>query len=492
MAEAALEIKLRDGTVRGRRLGDLRTWRGIPYAAPPVGRLRLRAPQPVQPWTGVRDATEFGLSAPQGGRFKKTSEDCLTLNVVAPTQPGPPRPVMVFIHGGAYISGSSANRLYRGHHLVKRGDIVYVSINYRIGGLGYIDFRGFSTPDNEFDVNCGLRDQVAALQWVRDNIAEFGGDPDNVTIFGESSGGNAVTTLMCTPSAHGLFRRGIAESPPSASTYGPQRAQGWADKFVEILGGGDDPARRLRTASVAELVAATEKLTRHEVESHPGQRATAPVIDGEVLPVDPLEVFAAGKAAPLPLIIGTNAHEGRVFPKTMDILPTTPARITKMFSETDDALRDSIIARYPGYPDAKACAQLAGDVVFWEPAILVAQGHSAAAPTWSYNYQFAPRLLEWLGLGATHATELFAVFGIRNDPFGIILTLFGGRSGLREVTETFQKHWLHFAHHGTPAPGWEAYDAERRATLIIDEVSRMEDDPLKDVRESWIGYKHRR
>lgn len=492
MSEEALEVKLRDGTIRGRRLGNLRTWRGIPYAAPPVGALRLRAPRPVPPWTGVRDATRFGPAAPQDGRFKRTSEDCLTLNIVAPVEPGPPRPVMVFIHGGAYISGSSANRLYRGHHLVRRGDIVYVSINYRIGGLGYLDFRGFATPEIEFDVNCGLRDQVAALQWVRDNIAEFGGDPGNVTIFGESSGGNAVTTLMCTPSARGLFHRGIAESPPSASTYGPERAQGWAQRFVDILGGGDDPARTLHDAPVAELVAATHELTRREVESHPGQRATAPVIDGDILPVDPLEVFATGGAAPIPLIIGTNAHEGRVFPRTLDILPTTPARITKMFDETDPALRDGILARYPGYPNARACTQLAGDVVFWEPSVLVAQGHSAVAPTYSYRYDFAPRLLELLGLGATHATELFAVFGIRNDPFGIVLTLLGGRRGLHAVTDTFQSHWLHFARYGTPGPGWDAYDGERRATLVIDEISGMQDDPQRDVRESWIGYRHRR
>src|SRR5918997_4840517 len=362
MSDTSLDVRIRDGVVRGRRLGDLLTWRGIPYAAPPVGPLRFRAPQPGQPWEGVRDATRLGAPAPQASRFIRGREDCLTLNVVAPARRGNRRPVMVFIHGGAWTSGSSAVPLYRGDHLVRRGDIVYVSINYRLGSLGFLDFRCFSTSSIEFEANLGMRDQIAALEWVRDNIAEFGGDPDNVTIFGESAGGGAVTTLMCIPSARGLFHRAVAQSPAAASVHLPERAKQWAEEFVEILGGGDDPAQALHDAPVAKLVAATQRLTLGGVDTHPGMRATTPVVDGDLLPADPLDVFAAGGAAPVPLIVGTNAHEGRLFPRFLDVLPTNSTRLEKMFAETDPALRDRIVAAYGGITDHDGCIQLGGDL----------------------------------------------------------------------------------------------------------------------------------
>ncbi|UOT05963.1 carboxylesterase/lipase family protein [Rhodococcus opacus] len=487
----ALEVHTDAGAVGGRRIDDdLTAWRGIPYAAPPVGPLRLRAPQPVEPWSGVRRAFHFGSPAPQGGG---TDEDCLTLNVLAPgSASGSPRPVMVFIHGGAYSGGSSSSSLYSGESLVRRGDIVYVSINYRLGSLGYLDFTQFSTPERPFDSNLGLRDQVAALEWVQRNIAEFGGDPDNVTVFGESAGANAVTTLMTTPAAKGLFARAIAESPPVASAYHPERAARWSREFLEIAGVPlADAATWLETADPADFVEAGTTLAHRGADEEPGTRAFAPVVDGFFLPTHPLDCFASGSGHPVPLIIGTNRHEGRVFPRFLNILPTDPTRIDKMFSHVDASVKERAIAAYPGYPGRRAAADLGGDVTFWEPSVLCAQGHTTIAPTYSYRYDFAPRLLRLLGLGATHATEMYAVFGL-TGPWARLLTALGGRRGLRAVTDTVQSHWLHFARHGTPAPGWPRYSPERRETLIIDDTSRVENDPLGERRRAWLGYEHRR
>ena len=492
-AETALDVRTTDGVVRGMPRGGLHAWRGIPYAAPPVGARRFRAPEPVSPWTGVRDAVDFGSSAPQR-RARDTSEDCLTLNVLTPAAPADrPRPVMVFIHGGAYVSGSSSNGLYRGDHLVRRGDIVYVSINYRLGALGYLDFSEFSTPQATFDTNVGLRDQIAALRWVQRNIAAFGGDPDNVTIVGESSGANAVTTLMCVPTAAGLFVRAIAESPPAASVYGTERARGWARELVDILGAdASSAAETLMSASADALVDATHTLTERCTDEQPGTRATAPVFGTDLLPYHPLEAFAAGSAARVPLIVGTNSHEGRFFPLFLDIIPTTRARIEKMFDETEPEVEARAIAAYPGYPGRHACADLGGDVVFWEPSILVAQGHSSHAPTYSYRYDFAPRLLRLAGLHATHGTELLAVFGAANDRIGRAATLVGGRAGLRAVTDTVQEHWLNFIRSGAPGTSWPRYTVPDRRTLVINETSRVEDDPNRDRRKAWTGYRHRR
>lgn len=491
-----LEVVTADGAVQGREQHGLRTWRGMPYAAPPVGELRLRAPHPVTAWTGVRDATEFGAVAPQSGRMvrsDRTGEDCLTVNVVAPAARSiERRPVMVFIHGGAYSGGSPSTSLYRGDSLVRRGDVVYVSISYRVGALGYLDFGGHSTPERQFDSNLGLRDQVAALTWVQRNIAAFGGDPDNVTLFGESAGANAVTTLMCVPSAAGLFHRAIAQSPPAASAYGQDRARAWADEFLGLLDGGGDPVRALTEATPDELVRAGDLLTARGADESPGTRAFAPVVDGDVLPRHPLDAFGAGLAHQIPLIIGTNAREGTMFPRFLDIIPTDTGRIEKMFAETDPKLKDRILAAYPGYPDRRDTAQLGGDVTFWEPSILVAQAHAATAPTYMYRYDFAPNLLRWSGFGATHATELLAVFGLADRPLGKAAAALGGREGLRAATNILQSHWLHFVHHGHPRHTWPAYTTDSRETLIVDTVARVVSDPDADKRRAWIGYRHRR
>ncbi|GAA4488906.1 carboxylesterase/lipase family protein [Rhodococcus olei] len=491
-----LVVVTADGAVQGREQHGLRSWRGIPYAEPPVGDLRLRAPQPVTPWSGVHDATEFGCAAPQSGRMARsirTGEDCLTVNVLAPAARSEDRrPVMVFIHGGAYSTGAPSTPLYHGDALVRRGDVVYVSVGYRLGALGYLDFGDHATAQRPFDSNLGLRDQVAALSWVRRNIAAFGGDPDNVTLFGESAGANAVTTLMCVPSAAGLFQRAIAQSPPAASAYGRDRARAWAGEFLELLDRDSDPVRALTEAHPDELVRAGDSLAARGADEAPGTRAFAPVVDGDLLPRHPLDAFAAGLAHPVPLIIGTNAREGTMFPRFLDIIPTDPERIENMFAETDPALVTRILEAYPGYPDRHAAVQLGGDVTFWEPSILVAQAHTTAAPTYMYRYDFAPNLLRWTGFGATHATELLAVFGAGDRPLGKAAAALGGRDGLRAATNILQSHWLHFARHGHPRETWPVYGIDRRETLIVDTVARVEDDPDGDKRRAWIGYRHRR
>lgn len=490
MTDLDVDVTFADGTVRGRRHADLLSWRGIPYAAPPVGSLRLRAPRPVTPWAGVRDALEFGPPAPQQRR--PGSEDCLTLNVLRPAEPSDtPRPVMVYIHGGAHTAGTSAAPLYSGASLVRRGDIVFVSLNYRLGALGYLDFREFSTPGRPFDVNLGLRDQVAALEWVQRNIASFGGNPSNVTLFGESAGADAVVTLMCTPAARGLFARAIAQSPPPATSNGPELARLWAREFLDVAGvERADAAHYLTTAAPAALVRTAVTLSERGADEIPGVRPFAPVADGELLPTHPLDAFEEGTEHRVPLIIGTNAEEGRIFPRMLDILPTNRTRIETMFEGTDPAIVARVLAAYPGYPRRRAAADLGGDVVFWEPSLRCAHAHTRHTETYMYRYDFAPRLLRLAGLGATHATELFAVFGRRG--VGVrTLTALGGRRGLRAVTDTMQRHWLEFARSGGPLDGWPRYSSERRDTLIIDEICRVESDPLGHRREAWRGYRHR-
>jgi para-nitrobenzyl esterase len=512
-----LEVRVATGMVRGVAERGVRAWRGIPYAAPPVGPLRFRAPQPAASWTGVRDARLFGPVATQlhRGQFNGArpripqGEDCLNLNILAPDTRGSAvpggadklRPVMVFVHGGAYSVGSSREVPRQGEVLVRAGGVVYVSFNYRLGALGYLDFTRYSTPERPFESNLGLRDQVAALWWVHENIRAFGGDPEAVTLFGESAGGNAVTTLMTVPAAKGLFQRAIAQSAPANAVYPPQLTAEWAADYVGILsdlagaeteagaaGEFDDPVRLLTTATPDVLALATAVLTRHAPDHVPGTIPLCPVIDGDFLPERPLDAFRDGRAHPVPLIIGTNAREGSLFSGRIDILASTPQRAKAIFRKTEKKARKAITAQYPGFPERPAALDLGGDYSFWYPSIKVGERHSRYAPVWFYRFDAAPRLVRRMGLDATHGLEMYPLFGRLDGVLGRGMTVLGGRRMFKSVGARMQLWWLNFAATGVPDAAWPRYEEGRRATLIIDDTDRIELDPRGDRRRAWTEF----
>ncbi|MCY7289755.1 MAG: carboxylesterase/lipase family protein, partial [Cryobacterium sp.] len=476
-----LSVQIETGLLSGIRVRGVRAWRGIPYAAAPVGDLRFRAPQPVAPWSGVRDAGTFGLVATQShrGQFigaKPTipqGEDCLNLNVIAPDEPVDPRnlrPVMVFIHGGAYSVGSSREVPRQGEGLVRRGGIVYVSINYRLGALGYLDFSRYSTAERSFESNLGLRDQVAALAWVRRNIRAFGGDPDAVTLFGETAGANAVTTLMTVPAAAGLFQRAIAQSAPPNAVYAPEVSAEWAADFVRLLarrtGQADPTVTLLLQAAPARLAEATSDLTRLAPDRYPGTIPLSPVIDGDFLPERPLDAFRDGRAHRIPLIIGTNSREGSLFSGRIDILATTPRRIRAVFANTKKKARSRLNAQYPGIPALRPALDFGGDFSFWYPSVRVGERHSRYAPVRFYRFDAAPRLLRLMGLDATHGLELFPLFDRLDGWTGRGMTVLGGRRDFQRIGARMQRWWLSFATTGVPDAAWPLYDEAERLTLV--------------------------
>lgn len=504
------------GAVRGLRRDGIRLWRGIPYAASTAGDGRFRAPRPAPGWDGVRDALAFGPIAPQlrRGQFigahprLERSEDCLSLNVIAPDEPdatGPGRPVMVFLHGGAYSVGSSGEYPRQGERLVRRHGVVYVSCNYRLGALGWLDLRRYASAEHPIESNLGLRDQVAALEWVRHNIRAFGGDPDRVTLFGESAGANSVTTLLTVPAAEGLFARAIAQSSPANAVYSAEIAQGWAGEYVRILSrivdvddldseAPQDAAVMLRTADPVLLARATTELAVRTPDENPGTISLAPVIDGEFLPERPLDAFKAGRAHRVPLVIGTNDREGSLFEGRIDILPTTKPRIRAIFANTRKKSRKAIKRQYPGLPERRPAADFAGDFTFWYPSVKLAERHARFAPTYMYRFDAAPRTARLLGLDATHGLELFALFEKSDTLVGAGLTLLGGGRMFRAVGRRMQVHWVAFADHGEPRGGgagcldWPRYDEEHRLTLVFDGPDRIEADPRGERRIAWQRF----
>lgn len=497
MHEHVVRVTTASGTVEGFTRDGVHRWRSIPYAQPPTGPLRYRAPRPVAPWRGVRHCHGFGNCAPQQrmytalgvGRYQSMGEDCLTLNVTTPKRrPEGPMPVMVFIHGGGYILGSSATPIYDGAALARNG-CVYVSVNYRLGALGCLDLSSLSTRDVPIEDNLFLRDLVLALRWVRDNIEVFGGDPDNVTIFGESAGAEAVATLLAVPAAKGLFAHAISESPASGMVGTKDVRAQYAEQFAALLGAdGRDAAGVLMTAKPAVLVDALDKLIKNAQTGAMSAFAAGPTSGTEYLPRDPVEAMRTGKAHPVPLIIGNNAHEGRLFTRWLKLLPTNEAMIEGMLGGLEPEQRERITSAYPGYPDEAACIRLGGDFAFGTAAWRIAEAHCRHAPTYRYRYDYAPRTFHWSGFGATHATELFAVFDVYRTRFGALLTAAADGRSARRVSDDVQTRWREFSRTGVPGEDWPAYTESDRAVLVFDRKSRVVHDPHSERRAAWEGF----
>ncbi|MGE3327693.1 MAG: carboxylesterase/lipase family protein, partial [Acidimicrobiia bacterium] len=318
-------VTVSSGSLRGERFDGGLVLRGIPYASPPVGPRRFRPPEPAEAWSGVRDATAYGdiarqmatpLEALNGNDLRAQSEDCLSLNVWTPACDGGRRPVMVWIHGGAFLTGSGATPTFDGSSFAREHDIVVLTINYRLNVFGFLHLGGID-PSEVGSGNCGLLDQIAALEWVKENISRLGGDPANVTLFGESAGAMSVGILLATPAARGLFRKAILQSGAASSTVDLETAQHAAEQLLARLGLSTDadPIASLRALPADDVLAAYVDTVRHLSASIPPERAGflfAPVVDGAVLPVDPLTALRQGASSDVAVMIGTNADEMEV------------------------------------------------------------------------------------------------------------------------------------------------------------------------------------
>jgi para-nitrobenzyl esterase len=489
------------GKVRGVERDGVMRFAGIPFAKPPVGDLRFRAPEQVEPWTGVRDASAFantcvqnpmGLEILFGGEAEPVSEDCLYLNVWTPALDDGARPVMVWIHGGAFVMGSGSTPMYDGASFARRGDVVFVSLNYRLGELGYTYLAHL---DDSYDTsgNCGVLDQVAALEWVRDNIASFGGDPANVTIFGESAGGMSVGTLLGTPAATGLFHRAI---PQSGAAHNAMPAKVAAEVTDELM-------KRLNVRTVAELVAApSERLLAQraamlaESFGNPDQTMTTsalpwqPIQDGVVLPEMPLDAVRAGSIEGVPLLVGTTREEWKLFSFMVPGDQLTEEKVVARASRLsgDGA---SFVAGYrsedAGLAAGSVFSQMATDYVFRIPAIRLAEAQLHHAPeVWMYLFSWESRAFGG-ALGSCHAVELPFVFHNVDSP-AMAVFLGEGPTPL-ELADQVQDAWIAFARTGNPntpsLPAWPTYDEERRATMELAEPCRVVEDPDHVTRQLW-------
>ncbi len=484
------------GALAGTTEGGVAVWRGVSYAQQPVGERRFLAPGPLAPWTGVRDAKEHGPLPPQGRSFvgggrddpKIRDEACLTVTVWSPDTSGA-LPVMVWIPGGAFVYGAGQLQLYNGSRLAATGDVVVVNVTYRIGVFGGFELGSLGAG---FDDNLCLRDQIAALQWVRENIAAFGGDPERVTVFGESAGATSVLALLASPAAEGLFARAIAQSPALPLIADVDTRAEQAQRFLHEVGAGaaelkELPQRRLRRAAgvlQGQSASATPTL------------AYGLTYGVELLPRHPLDAAARGEIARIPLIVGTNSHEASMFAWTKPpMLPTTVDGVDAYFARrAPDAggsnVKDHVLAAYPDYPRRRALIAIGSDVMFSAPMWEFADAYSAHAPTYVYRFDHATWTLRALGLGATHGSEIVHIQHSYGSYLGRKLHPLGRRVQ-PAVGRRMQRTWLDFATKGwtagtTWSDDWQQYDTERRAIRIIESARDVTvEDPDVVRRLAW-------
>ncbi|WP_405823575.1 carboxylesterase family protein [Streptomyces sp. NBC_00838] len=482
------------GTVRGRRQDGVFSFLNIPYAAPPTGAGRFGAPRPHDSWRGVRDATVPGPNAPQSERRLggvdmspyfgdgwSRGEDFLTVSVRTPEGAGAALPVMVFVHGGGFVAGSTRSALYDGTGFARDG-VVLVTLNYRLGISGFLDIPG--APANR-----GLLDVVAALRWVRENIAAFGGDADNVTLFGQSAGATVVVGVLASPEATGLFRRAIVQSGSGLGAFTTEQAARVTRAAAKALG-IEPRADAFAEIPDERLVEAASRLTGIDLRTgthHDPLVGISPF--SLVLDTQPAHAVARGRGADVDLLIGTNSEEGNLYlVPTGEYARSTAADIEALAARSHPDPSRLVAAYRTARPDADFGAlrsAVMGDALFGAGSWALADAHAKNNSSATFYYKFAWRSEALDGqLGATHTMELPFVFDLTHLPrLHGPAALLGPGSPPTDLAARVHDTWVRFARTGDP--GWDPYDTERRTTMRIDTEWTQLDDPHTQERQAW-------
>jgi len=493
-------VETRHGRIEGMTRDGVEAFLGIRYARAPIGELRFRGPRPPEPWIGVRPAQDFGPVAPQLPPTLRTllpkaqlpaSEDCLSLNVWTPCSDTGRRPVMVWLHGGGLLSGSGADPVSNGENLARRGDVVVVTLNYRLGLLGFFYHPKLRDDESGACGNWGLLDQLAALQWVRENIGRFGGDPEQVTLFGSAAGGVSTALLTTSRLRKELFRRSIVQSAPALATR-PALAIEISQELLQTAGLTSEEPEKLRSFDAHQLL---ELQPRWAERMRRGQIALRPVADGHVVAEDPLRAINRGAAAGIDVLQGTNRDEYKLFGMrdarrlTLDdeslrkrveriVPPDSAVRIIHTYRE----LRASRGA--PATPWDLWCA-IQTDRLIRVPAVrFAAECARAGCSTYAYQFDWESPFADGT-LGACHGLEQPFVFGTHP-----LLPEFAGASREAfELAENVQDAWLSFVQIGNPTHPrilpWPRFALPRRATFLLDEECRVKNAPCEAERVLW-------
>lgn len=479
------------GKIRGKRERDCEVFLGIPYAKPPIGPLRFRRPVPPDPWSDVLECTRFGFICPQPGkptpadRSVSMSEDCLTLNVFTPACDGKKRPVAVWIHGGAYLTGSACDPGFFPHQICAEQDVVNVTIQYRLGALGCVDFSGLSGAKGRFDANCGTWDQVAAVNWVMENIEAFGGNPKEITLMGGAAGGTSVLTLITTPYLKGKIRQAVMESPAPWLPLTREGGRLGALKVLEELGLGEDEVQKILDIPADRLAEATNAAEYKYYAYRPYTIPTGPVVDGDLIPELPFDAVMHGAADEVDVLIGSTADEATLFanPKLPNLFPIREQELEHFFKDHPEAKKEQILALYPDYPDIKAFQEIGKEMFFHAGILRLAEYLAQHTNVYVYCVTYSTPVLRLLGMGAVHCINTSMLSG----EFRSFLGWFAGRKN-KAFSRQLQAQWGSFFRTGNPSvegyPAWPAYGKEKN-TYFIDVKSQVRQHPFAEVEEAY-------
>lgn len=498
-------VSTESGKIEGSHLNNLYLFKGIPYAAPPVGNLRWMRPQPAPQWDGIRPAKQFGPIAPQtvlpnaameSLRFEQPqSEDCLLLNIWTPAPDDAQRPVMVWIHGGAFNMGSGSEPTSNGMLLSSRGDVVVVSINYRLGLLGFLNLDIVTNGKIPSTGNEGLFDQIAALRWVRDNIVAFGGDPGNVTVFGESAGAMSIGCLLAMPESKGLIHKAILQSGVGSTVSLLDAGAMLAEKLLDRLNIKPDDTDALRNLSVEQILNANQQLKQEfarKNEEDARITVTAPVIDGRTIPETPLEAIKKGSAAGISVIAGTNLEEWKLLCMGDANLPQLdePGLLSRLdyylptghSANLVEAYRKARSSRRQDTCIPELLKAIQTDRMFRIPCLKFVDAQSRHSPS-TYNYLFTWESPALNGsLGACHALDIGFVFGSCDPAFH------GEGTEADQLSLQMQNAWLNFARNGDPScdclETWLPYGREKH-TMVFGRETSLQQAPFSKERIAW-------
>ncbi len=482
-----LKILVENGYIEGAAENGGRVWKGIPYAAEYTGNHRFKAAKPAGKWDGVLKTTAFPPPAPQLPKKVcgieegvPTDENSLCINVWAPEKTVKKCPVMVWIFGGAFVSGDAGIDLYDGAKLAAEENIIVASFNYRINALGFIDF---SSVIPEAESNVGLRDQVLALKWIYENIEAFGGDSENITLFGQSAGGFSVTALLSIPDARKYIAKAIAMSPYPLSVNTKEQAAAYAARFLDLMGIETQDARKLFMVTADELATASKKLEDEVSTECNFEFAFAPVVDGGFLPVTPFESASSSQNKEIPLIVGNVTDEGSMYAfSPIPFFPTTDETIEKFFGQNNDWDRNVIETLYGCYPAKRRKDKLGGDILFGVPCLLYADAYSKNAPVWMYRFAYHPIALRLKKLYTMHGTDMpFAFNNLKCTIAKQSLSLTLNKSGAERVKREFSHELASFA--ATGKAGWETYSENGRIYREFNKKNKIGLHPLAQTSE---------
>ncbi len=490
-----IEITTQTGRLIGISGKKSNRFLGVPFAVPPIGDHRFKRAKAAPKDNHLIDCTRFKFKAfqPKAGALNiendiLQSEDCLYLNIWTPKNNSGEKPVVVWIHGGAFIMGETSHKIYDGENFAVNGNIIFVSIQYRLGVFGFMDFSYLNNDKYIFETNIGLSDQIEALKWIQDNIGYFGGDKFNITVMGESAGATSILSLMASPKSKNLFHKAICQSAVLGSVLSKENARFWAEKAISYMGFAKNLPESLMNVSPDLAVEATAKINKIFTEIMPGSWPIGPVIDNDIITSTIIDAYQNDIILNIPLLLGTNKDEAANFIREIEPwLPSNEKQVNLMFALNPDINREKVLSKYSSFPSVQSLRDMGRDMCFVSGNTKVADLNSKKNATYVYRFDYETRVTKKMNLGAFHGMEIMFAFNNLEAELLKIVALDLIES--KQLANVIHNYWLNFIKYSSPnslgLANWNKYTDKTRETMLLELNTQTVTNPDRNGYELW-------